>query len=163
MAKQKIQSIKDRLLEYREREREIDNQIERIENLERRMTSLRSPELSGMPHAQNTESDRFGKMFAKKDEMERNVRELIDFQEREKSWIEGVLRHIKKADERACIQIRYIDGESWPKVTMLIFGREDDYNDKKENYIRQVTRLHGRALQKMAEYLETEGYFQPAE
>lgn len=153
-----IQVIKDRLLRYRDRDREIDNEIKRIENQRVKLTSLRSPEVSGMPHATNTESDRIGTMLARIEEMEQQVKRLIDCQNEEWSWIQGVLCHVKMADERACIEIRYIDGESWPKVTDIIFGGEEDYEEKRENYIRQTTRLHGRALQQMAEFIELHGH-----
>ncbi len=151
----KVQSIKERLEDYRDRDREIDNSIERIDNFQEKIQSLRSPELSGMPHARFATEDRLAGLMARKDEMEREVRNLIRFQETERKWIEGILCHIGKADERACIQMRYIDGESWPKVTTLLFGRKDDFNEKKDSYLRRTTNIHGRALQMMAEYIES--------
>lgn len=156
-SKTTIQVIKDRLLNYRDRDREIDNEIERIWNQRDRMTSLKSPEMSGMPHATNTESDRIGNMLARIEEMEQHVKLLIDCQDKERLWIRGVLKHVKSADERACIEIRYIDRESWPKVAEILFSREGDYEEKRESYIRQTTRLHGRALQQMAEFVESQG------
>lgn len=157
---QDIQAVKDRLMDYREREREIDNQIERIENLQVKMVSLQSPEMSGMPRPSFSASDRIGQMLARKDEMERHVKKLINYQESERLWIQGVLSHLKKADERACIQMRYIDVESWPAVASMLFGNNQDFEERKDSYLRRTTHLHGRALQRIAEYLETQKDYQ---
>ncbi len=151
--KDDIRALKERLMDYRERERDIDNQIERIENLDEKMRSLQSPELSGMPHAQNVINDRIGKMYAEKDELEHEIRDLIEFQSSEREWIKGILSHIKKADEKACIQIRYLDVESWGKVSLSLFGTNEDYQERRDSYIRRTTKLHGRALMDMAAYL----------
>ncbi len=148
-----ISAVKTRLMEYRERERDIDNQLERIDNLSEKMVSLQSPELSGMPHAQFSSHDRIGKMIARKDEIEHEVKDLMDIQESERRWIEGIITHIK-ADERACIQMRYIDMESWSKVSMLLYGNKDDYEERKDSYLRRTTNVHGRALVQMAEWIE---------
>lgn len=151
-----IQSVKKRLMDYWEREREIDHQRERIKNITMKMEGLQSPEMSGMPHAEYPEKDKLGRMYARKDEMERQLKAMEDLQDSELEWIEGVLEHLEKADERACIQMRYIDMESWPKVSFLLFGKEEDYSERYESYLRRTTNLHGRALQRMAEYLQGE-------
>lgn len=151
-----IRSLKKRLIDYRDREREIDNQIERIENMEAKITGLHSPEITDMPKAQNPAQDRIGIMVVNKLEMERNVRELIKLQESERKWIQGLIEHVNCADERACIQMRYIDVESWSKVSAMLFGYKDDYYERRDSYLRRTTKLHGRAIRKMAEYLLSE-------
>ena len=147
-----VTSIKTRLMNYREMEREIDNQIERIENLQAKMSGIGSPVLSDMPKSPNTVHDRIGRMVAQKDEMERKVRKLVDIQSRERHWIQNILSHLKKADERAVIQMRYIDSESWSNVSRMLFGAKDDYEEKQESYLRRTTKLHGRALVSMAKW-----------
>lgn len=152
--KKNVQSIKDRLIEYRERERDIDNQIERIENLEAKMVSLQSPEISGMPTAHSVVKDKICKMIAQKDEMEKQVRRLIEIQDFEREWISGILSCLKSADERACIQMRYLDVESWPKVSKMLFGHYEDYEERRDSYLRRTTKIHGRALKNISDYLE---------
>lgn len=153
-SKSAVQAVKDRLMDYREREREIDNQIERIENMEAKLTGLHSPEITDMPRAQNPAQDRIGSMVVKKREMEMRVLELINIQNEEREWIKGLVRRLKRADERACIEMRYIDAESWSKVTRMLFGNREDYQDRRDSYLRRTTKIHGRALQQMAEYEE---------
>ena len=140
-------------MDYRDREREIDNQIERIENMEAKITGLHSPEVTDMPKAQNPAQDRIGIMVVNKMDMESQVRNLIKYQEGERKWIQGLVVHVKNADERACIRMRYIDVESWSKVSFMLFGHNDDYDERRDSYLRRTTKLHGRAIQKMAEYL----------
>lgn len=151
-----IKALKERLMDYRDREREIDNQIERIDNLRDKMLSIGSPELSDMPEPNGVARDRIGELIAHIDELERQVRDLIRFQGNEREWIEKKLTHLKKADDRACIRMRYIDVMSWPKVTLSLFGCNEDYMQRKDSYIRRTTKIHRRALAKMAEQI-TEG------
>lgn len=147
-----IRALKDRLMEYREREREIDSQIERIENIKGKMIGLRSLEMSGMPHAQFATKDRLTKLLAQKEEVEKDVMRMIGIQESEKEWINSLLKHVKRADERACIRVRYIDVESWTQVAKILFGSNEDFYERKDSYLRRTTKIHGRALQQMAEW-----------
>lgn len=152
----RVQIIKSRLMGYRERERDIDNQIERIENLEEKLFSLRSPVISGMPASHNAAKDKIANMIAQKDELEREVRMLVSMQDKERAWIEGMLSYLQKANERACIRMRYIDAENWSKVAEMLFGNMDDFNDRMDSYIRRTTKTHNRAIEKMADYLTDE-------
>ena len=116
-----------------------------------------------MPKSPNTVHDRIGRMVAQKDEMERKVRKLVDIQSRERHWIQNILSHLKKADERAVIQMRYIDSESWSNVSRMLFGAKDDYEEKQESYLRRTTKLHGRALVSMAKWASVYPEDYPAE
>lgn len=150
-----VPALKKRLIGYTDLEREIDNQIERLENIESKMYSIGSPELSDMPKASTVVGDRIGNMVAKKSELEETVRELVKRQSEERAWIQETLRHIKKADERAVIQMRYIDSESWQRVSYMLFGCNEDYPQREESYLRRTTKLHGRALVNMVNYLNS--------
>lgn len=153
-----VSAVKKRLLDYRDIEREIDNQVERIENLEAKMYSVGSPELSDMPKAPSITQDRIGGMVARKEEMEAKVHRLIDRQTSEREWIQNVLKHVKKPDERAVIEMRYIDMESWPQIALMLFGKKPDFDDREESYVRRTTKLHGKALINMAIYVyQSEG------
>lgn len=58
--------MKTRLQEYRNLNREIENQIERLERLETKMYSPSSPNLSGMPKAPSCVRDKFADNIARK-------------------------------------------------------------------------------------------------
>lgn len=144
------QAVRKRLTAYLNEEREIDNQIERIENLEEKITGIQSPDLSGMPKGQNVSKDRMLKMVAEKLELEREVRAMIDHHEQESAWIKRTVKRIKKPDERACIRMRYLDMEGWGKVSKMLYGAKKDYHLRTDSYIRRTTKLHGRAIKSMA-------------
>lgn len=149
-----VEAIKNRLVEYRERERDIDNQIERIERLEMKMTSIGSPTISDMPKAASPSHDKIGSMIAQKEELETCIREDIKKQESERIEIEGILKKLKHSDERAVIRMRYFDGASWNDVMDMLFGSRNDFLDREDTYLRRTHRIHGSALLNMAIYIE---------
>lgn len=148
-----VSYVKKRLSAYRNIEREIDNQIERIENLESKMYTPSSPSLSGMPKSPSPSGDKIASQVAQKSELEEKVRSLIDYQTSERTWIEGILEHLDNPDQRAVIRMRYIDIESWHNVSRMLFGTKDDFYDKSDSYLRRTTKLHGNALVNMALYV----------
>lgn len=147
-------TIKKRLMEYRDKERYIDAQIERLENLQSKMYAIGTPVMSDMPKAPSAIQDRIGVMVAQKEEIECELHDLIDYQKQEKVWIDEVLEMLGM-EEKTVMQIRYIDCESWNKVTKIMFGSKDDFQDKAESYLRQCTRLHKRAIQEIVTYMNS--------
>lgn len=144
------QGVKTRLQQYREREREIDNQIERLERLEAKLYGVGSPQLTDMPKASSPAGDKTVALIAQKEELDGLIRELVKEQTRERGWIEDILTGLTRSDEKAVIRVRYIDGEKWTEVSDLLFGSADDYEDKRDSYLRRTTKLHGQALMNMA-------------
>lgn len=148
-----VDSVKDRLNRYREKERDIYTQIERLERLTAKMTSAGSPVLSDMPKAGGSSIDRMAIMVAEKAELEEEIREDIRSQAVAWDKIESVLKKLQHSDERAVIRIRYHDRESWYTVTRLMFGTNDDFRGKEESYLRRVHKIHGSALLNMAKLI----------
>lgn len=149
-------SVKRRLMEYRDGERYLETQAARLERLVEKMYGTKIPELSDMPKAQSTVMDRTGLMVAQKLEIEEEIRSVKEKQRVEREWIKGVLRHLKSAEEVAVIQTRYLDAESWNTVAKVVFGQKPDFDEKQESYLRQSTKLHKRALSKIADYISRE-------
>lgn len=150
MKKCSVQPIKSRLMLYRDMETEIDNQIERIDILAIRMRSLQSPIMSDMPKAPHSTGDRLASFVAQKDELERKIHSLIEHQAEERKWVNSVLEKLESPNERAVIQLRYLEVCSWDEVARALFGRNEDYLDRKDSYVRRTTMIHGRALVNMA-------------
>ena len=69
-----VAAVKERLNEYREKERDIDNQIERLVRLVTKMSSVRAQTITDMPRSQGTDGDRIGKLVAEKEELEADIR-----------------------------------------------------------------------------------------
>jgi hypothetical protein len=149
-----VRAVKKRLLAFRDIERDIDNQIERLENLTAKMYSVGSPEMSDMPKGSSVISDRIAANVARKMELEESIRGMIARRDAEQKWLGDILEHIRKPDERAVIQMRYVDSEDWNHVCRMLFGSKWDFNEKEESYLRRTTNLHGRALVSIAVYLE---------
>lgn len=149
-----VAAVKERLNEYREKERDIDNQIERLVRLVTRMSSVGAQTITDMPRSQGTDGDRIGKLVAEKEELEADIRSDERDQKEEWGKIEAILSKLKHSDERAVIRIRYHDRESWSTVAEVIFGNVEDYLDREGTYIRRVHKIHGSALLNMAKIME---------
>ena len=149
-----VEAVKNRLIEYREREKDIDNQIERHELLSQKMISIGSPTLSNAPKGVSTSHDKIANMVAMKMELEESIHEDVRKQSEERQDIENILKHLKKSDEKAVIRMRYLDGVSWNDVVDMIFGGKEDFLGKEDTYLRRVHKIHGSALLNMAIYID---------
>jgi len=152
-----VAAVKKRLNNYREKERDIDNQIERLERLAFKMTGVGAQVITDTPKAPRPIGDRIAEMLGQKEELETVIRKSVEEQGRERTAIEKILVQLRHSDERAVIRIRYFDRESWNVVAELMFGGRDDYEEKKDSYLRRVHKVHGSALLNMARLIETEG------
>ena len=146
-------AIKEWLNDYRETERDIDNQVERLDRLDMQMTSISSPVITDMPRNPSPVYDRAAAVVAKKVDLENEIREAIQSQKRKRELIEDILKHLRSSDERGVIRIRYLDRASWYEVTDVLFGGREDYLNKEETYLRRVHKIHGSALQHIAQYV----------
>lgn len=143
--------MKTRLQEYRNLNREIENQIERLERLETKMYSPSSPNLSGMPKAPSGVKDKFADNIARKNELESKVRRLISQRDIERKKIENLTGKLRNPDERAVICMRYIDSEEWDDIIAMLFGVSKDLDDDYDNYKQRAFRLHSSAILKMTQ------------
>lgn len=148
-----VTTVKDWLMEYREKERDIDTQIERLERFITKMTSVGAQTLSDMPRATGSMGDRIGGQLAQKEELESSIRVAVEEQSKKRKTIESILTRLRHPDEKAVIRIRYIDRENWSAVTELMFGNRGDYGMRVDSYQRRVFKAHGNALQNMAEVM----------
>lgn len=151
------EAVKQRLTKHLENERDIDNQIERLEYLNARMEGVGAQVLTGMPKAPSATNDRMAELLSQKEELELAIRAAVTEQSCERQRIEEVLKHLRNPDERAVIRMRYFDRSSWSEVRDMMFGHKADFNEKEETYLRRVHRVHGSALVNMAKYLEETG------
>lgn len=152
-----VEAVKLRLTEYVENERDIDNQIERLERLTARMVGVGAQVLTDMPKAPSVTNDRMADLLGQKEELEASIRAAVTEQSAERKKIEQVLKHMRNPDERAVIRMRYLDRSSWLEVRDMMFGGKDDFLEKEETYLRRTHRIHGSALVNMAKYIAETG------
>ncbi len=148
-----VQAVRDRLNEYREKSRDIDNQVERLERLQAKMYGVGSQNLSDMPKSPSPSNDRMTDMVSQKEELEQLIREDVEAQSQERKFIEDAMKHIRKSDEKAVIRMRYFDGYSWNDVRDMLFGHKEDYDEKLDSYQRRTFGVHRCALHHLAEYI----------
>ena len=146
--------IKLALIEYREREKEIINQTERLSLIDDRLTGLGTPSLSDMPRTPSPANDRIDRLLSIKLELEKDLLSKQEFQFEFRRHVEEVLKKIKKADERLVIRARYLDCSiyhqdrltDWTDVSNLLFGGKLDYLEKEDSYLRRTHMIHKAAL-----------------
>lgn len=145
-----VDAMRERLRDYRSLNKEIDNEIERLERMEMRITGVGSPVLSDMPKSPSTVYDRMADNVAQKIDLEEEIKELIEQRDSERKAIASLVRKLKKVNERAVIRMRYLDNEDWEDIQMMIFGCEEDFDEKYDNYKQRMFRLHSAAIANMA-------------
>lgn len=148
-----VASLKERLSKYMDTEMDIDSGIERLERLEEKMRGTSAKEITDMPRAPSAAKDRLAVLVARKDELERELRDIIKAQEVERKWIESLVSRLRRSEQRSVIRMRYLDGERWSTVCLMIFGSRKDYYEKEDSYLRRVMTLHGQALVNMAKMI----------
>ena len=154
MAKDKQQketdAIKQKLESYATLQRKIDNQIERLENLNATMGSPSTPNLTGLPSGGGDGTSKIERQVAKKDELEKKIRRMIMEERQLRKELEQLIETLKNPDEQTVIEMRYIDRATWWTVCAALYSTEPDYNEKADKYLKRTFKLHGSALQALA-------------
>ena len=149
-----VATVKERLKLYRDAERDIDNQIERLERIVAKMTSAGTKIITDMPKAPSAADDRMAELVGLKEELELSIKKAIKSQSEKRDKIESILGYVQHPDERAVIRIRYIDRENWRTVAKMMFGMNDDFDYREDTYVRRVHKIHGSALLDMARIMD---------
>lgn len=154
MAKEKqpkeTDAIKQKLDSYATLQRKIDNQIERLENLNATMGSPSTPNLTGLPSGDGDGTSKIERQVAKKDELEKKIRRMIMEERQLRKELEQLIETLKNPDEQTVIEMRYIDRTKWWTVCAALYSTEPDYNEKADKYLKRTFKLHGSALQALA-------------
>ena len=148
------EAVKARLYEYRDIAKEIESQSERLERLKAKMFGVGAQAITDMPRTPSPDFDRMTGLLQQKDELEVEIRDAIERQRTEREYLEGVIKHLRRSEERTVIRVRYFDCASWNDVVDLMFGDCPDLLEKEDGYLRRVYKLHGQALYSMAKYIE---------
>ena len=134
---------------YRDMNREIDLQIERLEQLEAKAGSPSTPNLSGMPKGSSFQHDRIA-------DLRSEIDSLIAERDAEQKALEALIRRLPNADRRLVLRLRYLDSEDWEDVLFIAYGGKPDFNEKYDNYKQRVFRHHKQALTELEAISENE-------
>ena len=152
--------VKRLLTEFLDTEREVDNQIERLNILTERIYSVGSPKMSDMPKNPSPAGDRIAEMVARKIACEEKVKELTATQAMRRQLYEEIAEKIKEPDKKAVIVLRYMEGAKWERISESLFAENEDFEDRRDSYMRRVMRLHGWGLQEMAKIIDGNAGYQ---
>lgn len=147
--------VKKMLVEYRDQERDIDLQYERLDALETRLYSVGSPEITDMPRNPSPSNDRISVLIERHIKLKQKVEMLCADRDKKREEFENIINMVALPEQRATIQMHYLDGHKWDTVNEMIFGTEDEFEDKRDSYMRRIMILHGQALQQMADVMNS--------
>lgn len=85
-----------------------------------------------------------------------HLRELLDKEQNEYEALVKIINALPCVEERQIILARYMDGMTWETITMLVFGENENFDEKKESYQRRIYRIHGNALAKANRIMDKE-------
>ena len=125
-------------------------EIDRLERERERLMAMiqATPQPDGQPRAKYKRSDPVANAAIKltiiAGMINKNLDKLIDARIK----IDLVLGKLPPSD-RYLMGLRYKDGLTWPMITERIYGNRGDFLDREESYRRNITRQHGRILDKL--------------
>lgn len=146
----KVDDMKRRLYDYRTINRDIENSIERLERLEAKMYCVSATTMSDMPKSPSPSTDKFADLIDRKEKLEATVKNLMRKRDAEREAIERLSDALKNPDERAVINMRYLDCEEWDPIMEALYGEKDDFDDEYENYKQKLFRRHRAAISHLA-------------
>jgi len=151
--------VKKMLVDYRDLERDIDLQFERLDAIETKLYSVGSPEISDMPRNPSPSNDRISVLVERHIKLKEKIDRMCAERDSKRESYEGIINLVALPEQRATIQMHYLDGYKWDTVNEMIFGTDEEFEDKRDSYMRRVMILHGQALQQMAEFMNEKGQF----
>ena len=157
-----IQRVKAWLYRRIEAEEELDRLEERYHGLVLQAETATTSRLDGMPKGGGFDGDRVGGIVSHIEQLDRAIQAKVLESREIYNQIDRAAQLIKANRRRgwyyrkAVILMRYADCWPWPRVAEMIFGREGDFTDRRETYIRRVHRYHGEALAELVELLNVD-------
>jgi hypothetical protein len=146
-----VQAVKDRFERFQDAALEIMYQKKRLTEFERNMYSISSPRIDGMPKNPSKSNDKMDELLIKKMKLEDYIMELEESHRTEEDKLTCLIKKIPKADERAALTTRFIDGKSPGEACCQMYCEEHpNYFDKEESYRKRFYELTKRALVSMA-------------
>lgn len=142
--------ITARFKAYKDLNREIDLEIERLERLEVKAASPTPPVLSGMPLVHGgAQQHRIEESIARISELKTEIKELMERRDAERKVLDALICRLHNPDKRLVLRLRYFDAEEWESVFYIMFGGNEDFSEKYDSYKQRVFRYHKAALREL--------------
>lgn len=149
MYKTQAEAVKDWLQAYRNEEKRIDEDLERLRELRARIMSIGAQEISDMPRAPAKIKDSLAEYIIRAEDLERRLSQRSIMHERDRAAILDLISSLSRADEKQIIEKRYLFGQEWTMVMYNVYHTCEDFPTKQEAYRRKMYRAHERALEEM--------------
>lgn len=135
---------KKRLSQYIYIRREVENQMERLARMKNNELIPAQKESDGSQHTAGA-SDRMANAVIRRLNYEDEISEDMEKKLTELEAIRAAIGRVPDSMEREVLRLRYMDGEGcrhmgWRDIAIRIYG------DDSENTMKNVFKLHGRAL-----------------
>lgn len=159
----KTDDVKRWLLSYGELLNDLDRQAARIDTLRAKLECPRSAELTGMPHGNNTDPDRYADRLSRLGDLEATYQSNRESARQLYKRIDSAIRLIINpgwADRRAVLRMRYLDNELWTDIAQMIFGRQPQFEINADSYLRRCFKLHAAALEELEIHPDINNYIQ---
>lgn len=142
---------KQYLKDYVKLREEIECEQCRLLMLESKITGMSGKCNDGMPKGSAGEFDRMTLQIANKIDIENNLKKLYQEEAQKRKSIEAAVNNLLEHPyEKMVIRLKYIDGLSWQTICSVIYSRKGDYIEEQDKYMRNIYRIHGRALIKLS-------------
>ncbi|MBD5469224.1 MAG: DUF1492 domain-containing protein [Lachnospiraceae bacterium] len=145
MAEKKTDAIKRRLQDYTERRRDFENENERYIRLYQAAHSPKTPRFDAIRKG-SPDKDLMGNQVAELIEMEKDLKSEQEAIIEERKQLQRLIKKLKKADERAVIRMKYLDGMDWVDIAAALYRKQKDYKVAEQAYLDKAYKLHGAAL-----------------
>ena len=142
--------VRKMLLEYRDGERELECENERLINIDLKLYSLGSPAYTDMPKNPSPSNDMVAVLVERKMKLERKMEKLVFSQKEKRERYESYIDRLSTADQRAVLRMHYLDGIKWETVSEGMYGTNEDFDDKRDAYMSRLMKLNKYSLQQMA-------------
>ena len=143
-----VNQVKERLQRYAAMQRDIDNQIERLERLQAALGDPAAPSLSGMPRGGSGGTDKIGRRLERIEQLEGEIRAAIEQEATERAALEAMIGQLRDPDERAVIRMRYFDRQEWGDIAEILLSGCGYAGYK--GRLRKVHKLHKDGLHCLA-------------
>lgn len=150
MYKSQSEMMKDWLMAYRNEEKEIDEQLEKLRELRSRIMSIGAQELSAMPKSSSCEKDSLTEYLIRAEEIECILSDRMKRHEKDRETIADLAGHLGRVEERKIIRARYLFGMEWSEVMLMLYKGAEGFADRRESYRRKMYRAHEAALREMS-------------
>lgn len=145
------QSTKEWLSRYRLAVEEAEGLSERAHELRAQVESARTSNLDGMPHHQPFSADRIGRVLGQIGELEQQAQAAWDSAAGVYDELQAAINALPSPNLRTVLCARYLDLLTWERVTSVLFGSREDFEQKSDSYLRRTFKFHGTALAELAQ------------